>query len=189
MDLVVIDPPADLIAERQRLGLDVFDEVWDGEYHMVPGPSGEHQRIGGELFVALHPIVRSAGLLLRYEFNLIPPDEPGWRDFRVPDLVVCRDDVYAERGAIGPASLVVEIRSPGDESFRKLPFYERLGVGEVLIIERDTKAVRRWANGLGGLVETSSDVDGRHTLDCLPVSIWTERESLIVLADGVRTEI
>lgn len=189
MDLVVIDPPGDLIAERQRLGLDVFDEVWDGEYHMVPGPSGEHQRIGGELYVALHPLARAAGLLLRYEFNLIPPEEAGWRDFRVPDLVVCSDDVYDERGAIGAASLVVEIRTPGDESFMKLPFYERLGVGEVLIIDRDTKLVRRWANGPGGLIESSLAERGRFALDCLPVELWNEGETLIVLADEVRTEI
>ena len=35
--------------------------------------------------------------------------------------------------------MVVETRSPGDESYEKLPFYAALGVPEVWIIERDTK--------------------------------------------------
>lgn len=189
MDVVTIGAPADLIAERQRLGLDNHDEVWNGEHHMVPAPSGEHQRTILRLAMCWFPLAESAGLELRHEWNLIPIGEPGWNDFRVPDLVVCRSEVYDERGAIGPASLVGEIRSPGDESFEKLQFYERLGVGEVLIIDRDTKLVRRWVHGGHGLVESAGDGHGRHALTCLPVELWTEGETLVVVADGTRTEI
>ncbi|MCU1372562.1 MAG: hypothetical protein JWO77_3756 [Ilumatobacteraceae bacterium] len=189
MDVVVIDPPADLIAERQRLGLDKHDEVWDGDYHMVPAGSGEHQRTILQLAMAWHPLLDAAGLDLRHEWNLIPVGEPGWNDFRVPDLVVFPPEVYEDRGAVGPAALVVEIRSPGDESFQKLPFFERLDVGEVLIVDRDTKAVRRWVNGTDGLLESAGDGEGRHVLACLPVEIWNEGETLVVLADGVRCEI
>ena len=186
---VVIDPPADLIAERQRLGLDHHDEVWNGEYHMVPSPSDEHQRIEIELGVLLLPMAKAGGLHLRPEFNVIPPDEPGWGDFRVPDLVIFGSQVRHERGVIGAPDLVIEIRSPGDESFDKLAFFERLGAGEVLIIDRDTKVVRRWVNGPDGLVESAGDGAGRHALDCLPVELWNEGTSLVVLIDGVRTEI
>ncbi len=189
MDVVVIDPPADLIAERQRLGLDNHDEVWDGEYHMVPAASSEHQRTIMRLAMCWFPTAEQVGLDLRHEWNLIPVGEPGWNDFRVPDLVVFRPEVHHERGAVGPASLVVEVRSPGDESFQKLPFFERLGVGEVLIIDRDTKAVRRWVSGPEGLIESVGDGAGRHSLDCLPVEIWNEGETLVVLANGERTEI
>jgi Uma2 family endonuclease len=188
MDVVVIDPPADLIAERQRLGLDNHDEVWDGEYHMVPAASGEHQRTIFHLQRVWFPLAEAAGLEIRHEWNLIPEGEPGWNDFRVPDLIVLPLSSYSERGAIGAVSLVVEIRSPGDESFLKLPFFERLGVGEVLIIDRDTKVVRRWVNGADGLVESPGD-GGRHALDCLPVEIGNEGDTLVVLAAGVRTEI
>jgi hypothetical protein len=38
----MLDVPAALLAERQRLGLDLFDEMWEGELHMVPPPSAEH---------------------------------------------------------------------------------------------------------------------------------------------------
>lgn len=40
---------------------------------------------------------------------------------------------------VGPPLVVVEIRSPGDESYDKLEFYAALGVPEVWIIHRDTK--------------------------------------------------
>jgi len=189
MDVVVIDPPADLIAERQRLGLDHHDEVWDGDYHMLPAASGEHQRTILRLAMSLFSTIESAGLEVLTEWNLIPVGEPGWNDFRVPDLVVFPPSIRHDRGAIGAATLVVEIRSPGDESFEKLPFFERLGVGEVLIIDRDTKVVRRWVDGPDGLTESEGDGAGRHALDCLPVELWNEGEKLVVLIAGVRTEI
>jgi Uma2 family endonuclease len=189
MDVVTIGAPADLIAERQRLGLDNHDEVWNGEHHMVPSPTDEHQRLEVELAAALLPVAKASGLHLRLEFNVIAPDESGWADYRVPDLVVFGSPVRHERGVVGPASLVVEIRSPGDESFQKLPFYERLGVAEVLIIDRDTKIVRRWVNGAHGLAESAGAGHGRHRLDCLPVELWNEGEILVVVADGARTEI
>jgi Uma2 family endonuclease len=185
MDTVLVDPPADVIAERARLGLDVFDEVWDGEYHMVPTPTNEHQRMGARLLIALYPVAGSVGLEVRYELNLLPSDAVGFEDFRVPDLVVFHPSVGAEEGVRGAAELVVEIRSPGDESLAKLPFFDRIGVGEVLIIDRDTKAVRRWARQVGGvLAEMASSEDGEHRLICLPVALRTEGGVLVVTADG-----
>ena len=38
----------------------------------------------------------------------------------------------------GAPTVVVEIHSPGDEAYEKLPFYASLGVPEVWIIDRDT---------------------------------------------------
>jgi len=55
----------------------------------------------------------------------------------VPDLAVYRGDQASERGAEG-AELVVEIRSPGDESLAKLPWYLDGGCREVLIVDRDS---------------------------------------------------
>lgn len=189
MDAVLVGPPDHVIAERKRLGLDHKDEVWDGEYHMVPAANDEHQRIVVELLVAWHPLCRAVGLHLRGESNLIPPTEPGWQDFRVPDLVVFGDHARAERGVVGAAALVVEVRSPGDESFAKLPYFERLGVGEVLIVDRDTKVVRHWVHGGVRLVEQAADAAGGHRLRCLPVQLWTEGAHLVVDAAGAVVRI
>lgn len=183
-DAVLVGPPDHVIAERQRLGLDHKDEVWDGEYHMVPAASDEHQRMVVELLVAWHPLSRAAGLHLRGESNLIAPEESGWREFRVPDLVVFSEAARAERGVVGAAALVVEVRSPGDESLAKLGYFERVGVGEVLIIDRDTKAVRHWVLDGARLVEQGPDASGSHRLRCLPTSLRTEAGVLVVDADG-----
>ena len=47
-------------------------------------------------------------------------------------------DAYLEGGP----TVVVEIRSPGDETMEKLPFYAQLGVPEVWIVDRDTQIAR-----------------------------------------------
>ena len=38
-----------LIARRRSLGLDTFDEVWEGDYHMNPTPPGPHSWIDQQL--------------------------------------------------------------------------------------------------------------------------------------------
>src|SRR5204862_6599662 len=60
-------------------------------------------------------------------------------DYRVPDGGVHRD---RPRGVWLPtAAIVVEIVSPGDESWEKLPFYARQLVDEVLIVDPQERAV------------------------------------------------
>ncbi len=48
------------------------------------------------------------------------------------------------------AALVVEILSPEDESRRKLDFYVRAGVEEVLIVDPDERTVEWLARGRDG---------------------------------------
>lgn len=189
MDTVILDPPAAVIAERQRLGLDRFDEVWDGEYHMVPGPNVPHQRIEKGLVLALHPLAHARDLEILCEINLLVSEELGFQDFRIPDLAIFGAAHAGRAGIIGAVPLVVEIRSPGDDSFKKLPFYERLGLGEVLIIDRDTKAVRRWVNGPDGLVESRGDPAGHHRLACIPVGLHTDDGTLVVTTEAGTTRI
>lgn len=189
MDVVLVGPADRVIAERHRLGLDLMDEVWDGTYHVAPAPSREHQRVVGELLVLWHAPVREAGLAISHELNLLRPDADDWTDYRVPDLVVFDPAVSDERGVVGPAELVVEVRSPGDESLAKLPFFERLGVREVLVVDRDTKAVRRWVLASGVLEEQAPDEAGRHRLGCLPVALAAHQHQLVVEVDGRTTRI
>jgi len=97
---------------------------------MVPAPSYEHARITQQLAVLLDGPAHAAGLEPAMgEFNLGESEH----DFRVPDGGLHRP------GAAGvwlfTAALVVEILSPGDESWQKLPFYADHLVDEVLIVD------------------------------------------------------
>ena len=51
----------------------------------------------------------------------------------------------------GAADFVIEITSPGDRSYDKLPFYSRLGVREVLIVNRQAWALELYRQQAGGL--------------------------------------
>jgi Uma2 family endonuclease len=147
MPTLVMDPaPAEidaLIERRRRLGLDHRDEIWEGVYRMNPPPSHEHQVILQQLAVLLDGLARDAGLeAVIQEFGLGTSDE-----FRVPDGGLHRP------GASGvwhpTAALVIEIVSPGDDTWKKLPFYAAHGVDELLIIDPAEHAVH-WLGLSGG---------------------------------------
>lgn len=137
--LVLGSPPPELEAlleRRKRSGIDRLDEVWGGVLHMVPAPSWEHAQIAHQLAVLLDGPARAAGLVPgMHEFNLGESKD----DFRVPDGGLLRP------GAAGvwhaTAALVVEILSPGDEGWQKLPFYAAHDVDEVLILDPIERSV------------------------------------------------
>lgn len=140
MRTLVLDPPTaglgELIERRRRSGLERLDEVWEGVLHMVPAPSGEHAYIAQQLAELLGPPARAAGLIPAIgEFNL-GEDE---HDFRVPDGGLHRgrpSGVWQQTAAV-----VVEIVSPGDESWQKLRFYAAHHVDEVLIVDPQKRLV------------------------------------------------
>ncbi len=159
MATLVLDPhPAELDAlleRRRRLGLDHNDEMWGGVLHMNPAPHGRHHRIGQQLAEALASPARAAGLLPAMgDFNLGTQE-----DNRVPDGAVHRpgpDEMYYTTVA-----LVIEIVSPGDETWQKLPFYVAHEVDEVLILDPAERAVH-WlglADGEYRPIERSGLID------------------------------
>ena len=137
--LVLGSPPPELEAlleRRRQAGVDRLDEVWQGVRHMVPGPSFEHARISQQLAVLLDGPARDGGLLAAMsEFNLGESEQ----DFRVPDGGLHRP------GAAGvwlsTAAVVVEVLSPGDESWQKLGFYAEHDVDEVLLVDPAERTV------------------------------------------------
>jgi Uma2 family endonuclease len=148
MPTLVMDPaPAEidaLIERRRRLGLDHRDEMWEGVYRMNPPASHEHQAIAQQLAVLLDGLARDAGLeALIQEFGL----GDGKNNYRVPDGGLHRP------GASGvwhpTAALVIEILSPGDDSWKKLPFFAAHEVDEVLIVDPAERAVH-WLGLSGG---------------------------------------
>jgi Uma2 family endonuclease len=126
-------PPADfqaLLARRKRWGADTHDEVWEGVYRVAPAPHDRHADAQAQIIELLGPLGRAAGLRPRGELNI-----GARKDFRVPDAALLRPGpggVY-----LPTAALVVEIVSPGDETWEKLPFYAAHNVDELLIIDPD----------------------------------------------------
>jgi Uma2 family endonuclease len=135
MRTLVLDPPTvgleDLIERRRRIGADRHDEVWEGVLHMVPAPGYAHFLLDQQLAELLGPAARAAGLVSGGEFNLGHQN-----DFRVPDKGLHRPEDRSDWQQT--AALVVEIVSPGDESWEKLPFYAAHDVDEVLIVNPAT---------------------------------------------------
>jgi Uma2 family endonuclease len=144
---VMLEADPHLLEERRRWGADRWDELWNGELHMVPPPGERHQHFGSELLVAIAPLAGARGLRVAYEVGLFRAID----DYRVPDLTVYRPDQASARG-VQAAELVIETVSPGDASRRKLPWYADRGVAEVLLVERDTLAVELLANDGGKLL-------------------------------------
>jgi Uma2 family endonuclease len=139
MRTLVLDPPPpqleELLERRRHMGADRHDEVWEGVYHMVPAASTARSFTAQQVAVPLDGPARAAGLRVSLEFNLGVKN-----DFRVPDL-----GVHAEPCSgiwIPTAAIVVEILSPEDETWEKLPFYAEHGVGELLIIDPVNHSVK-----------------------------------------------
>ena len=132
----------DVMAWRKHIGADRWDEMWEGVLHMPPPPNLEHQDLGGALEAYLRFRWAPKHGAKVYRDVAVAP-RGGWpKNYRAPDLVLLLPERFAaKRGEYieGAPDLVVEIHSPGDEAYEKLPFYAQLGVPEVWIIHRDTK--------------------------------------------------
>jgi Uma2 family endonuclease len=146
MHTLVLDPPPDeleeLLERRRRVGADRHDEVWAGVYHMVPSPDTAHSLIVSRLVVLLDAPARAAGLCATVEFNMGVKD-----DFRVPDLGVHRGTPHGVW--VPTAAIAVEVLSPRDETWEKLPFYAEHGVDELVIVDPRAHSVTWLALGEG----------------------------------------
>lgn len=183
--MLEVDPA--LLDERRRLGIDRWDEMWEGVLHMVPPPSDRHQHVGTELLLVLGPLAKRRGLVVRYETGLFRAGADD--DYRVPDLVFAKPAQRAERGIEGGAELVVEIRSPGDESHDKLSWYAELGVAEMLVIDPDTMAVELFTGVDGAVSPVSAGGDGVLVSDVLGTGFVTVEQCLRVTWDGGGADI
>lgn len=135
--------PKDVLAVRRQTGADQWDEMWKGVLHMPPMPLNEHQDLAGDLQTYLKlNWARPRRAKVYHGVNLASVG--GWPDdYRIPDLLLLTRDRFAiNQGKYfeGPANLVIEIHSKGDETYEKLIFYAEVGVPEVWIIHGATKA-------------------------------------------------
>ena len=157
---LVLDPYAyelEALKERRRISeLDRLDEVWEGVLHMVPAPNDAHADLAQQLAVLLNAPARTVGLWpTMHEFNL----GDSINDYRVPDGGLHRERRWGTWEHTAP--LIVEIVSPGDETWQKLSFYAAHKVDEVLILDPSEHAVH-WLALTGGEyrpIERSNVID------------------------------
>lgn len=178
----MLEVPQALLEERRARGADRWDEMWEGELHMVPPPSEQHQAVGTALLRALAPLAEAHGLVARYVTGLFRPGVDD--DYKVPDQLYARPELRSQRGFEGGASLVVEILSPNDETYAKLDWYASVGVDEVLVIEPETRRVELYANRDGRMESVEPVVIG-----CLGVRAETVEGKLRLTWDGGTADI
>jgi Uma2 family endonuclease len=135
-----------LLQERKRKGLDLYDEVWEGMYVMPSMPTNAHQKLLDDLGDVLTEVVKRGKMGDKYQGANVSDRRKDWEyNSRVPDMVVVLNKSRAiDCGThfYGGPDFLVEIQSPGDDTEEKVPFYGKIGVRELLIIHRDKRTLR-----------------------------------------------
>jgi Uma2 family endonuclease len=145
MRAVISQMPKHWVEERKNSEAAQWDEMWNGVLHMPPMPNRLHQRAAKRLMMYLDQFwAARTGGRVDQEVNLTTPeDESAWTlNYRIPDLVLLdppRFGIDKIEYMVGAPLVVVEIASPGDETYDKFPFYAGLGVPEVWVIHRDSR--------------------------------------------------
>ena len=164
MAVMVLDPYVEqqILAERTGSDGDQYDEVWEGVYIVTPLPNNDHQALVYELTYLLGEVIGRPGLGQVFPgVNLSDRDE-GWeKNYREPDVAVFLNDSKAINCGThwrGAADFLVEIISLGERTREKIPFYQSIGVVELLVIDRDpwTLELYRQQNGQLSKVGQSS---------------------------------
>jgi Uma2 family endonuclease len=154
----------DIIAQRRAWDVDHKDEVWDGVYFIPPSPDNEHQALAGRISYVLMECFEWHGLAkVRLGVNVSDRRRRWKRNYRVPDLVVFLEDTKAENldtHWFGGPDFGVEIVIPGDRTREKIAFYEKVGMRELLIVDR-----KPWALELHRHDRQRLTLVGRTTLD------------------------
>lgn len=154
MSALITDPHLKrrIIARRRRLGIDHWDEVWNGVYVMAPAADNQHFSVSTDLSFVFTTTVKLAGLGLCYwGVNISDRKEKWTKNFRCPDISVFLNGTQAEDCGefwFGGPDFAVEVVSPRDRTWKKIPFYQKVGTRELLVIDR-----RPWRLTLLRLVE------------------------------------
>ena len=165
MATLVLDPDVEerIKAERAASGGDRYDEVWEGVYMMAPLADDEHQdlqtQLGGVLLVRLG----WTGLgQVRTGVNVSDREEDWTKNYRCPDVAVFLPGTKARNCDtfwLGGPDFAIEIISRGDRSRDKFDFYAKVGVRELLLVDRHP-----WALEFYQLVGNQMQLQTRSTL-------------------------
>ncbi len=172
MDVLVTDPwlKRRLLRGRRARDVDRFDEVWNGVYILAAPFDNDHQRLVAGLSFLLHDALGRTGSV-DVRLNIVVSDrEHGWRrNYRIPDVALRYHDSVSrirETHWLGGPDFLIEVVSRGDRSRKKRPFYAKIGVREMMVVDRDP-----WAVELYRLDEGELKLVGKSTVeDSQPVA-------------------
>jgi Uma2 family endonuclease len=158
VDVLIQDPEISrqLIRQRRARGIDQKDEVWEGVYIVSPEANNEHQDLTGLIYLALQVSVGFAGLgKVLPGANVSDRVEDWKKNYRCPDVVVFLNGTTATNKRtywLGGPDFAVEIISRYDRSRKKLDFYAKVGVKELLLVDRKPWALELYRLQDGSLV-------------------------------------
>ena len=165
MATMILDPQIAecLLEQRRAWGADKFDEVWEGIYIVMPLTDDEHQRLMGDFCAILQNLLGWREIAKIYPgINLAASTKDWPKDYRCPDVAVFLRDTKAENCDThwrGPADFLIEITSLNDRTHDKIAFYDKIGVEELLIVNRENwtlELYQRQENGLQKTAESRS---------------------------------
>jgi len=180
-----------LIRERQERDMDKYDEVWDGVYVVPALPTNPHQDLVTGLSTILYIVIALESRGRVQAGANVSDRRSGWdHNFRGPDVVVVLNESRAidcTTHWFGGPDFLIEARSPGDESYQKIPFYSKIQVGELLIIHRDTRQLQLYRhNGQELVLVDPIDFQGGKWLVSQVVPLAFRRK---MSRTGPRTEV
>ena len=136
-------------------------EVIDGEVCVTPAPGPAHQKVAGNLYLALRAYVERHALgEILWDVDLLFVSG----QFLRPDMVFVPTaalDGVTDRGVEKAPGLVVEVLSPHSRSIdrvKKPPRYKDFGVPEYWVLDRDARAVEVYRLGEGAEPDVRTDV-------------------------------
>jgi Uma2 family endonuclease len=167
-----------LIRKRRATGADRYDEVWNGVYVMSPIANNEHQFLGYKLTSAFDQALQGIVGVLAYPGVNVTDRLDDWtKNYRCPDVAVFLPGNPAKdmqtHWYLGP-DFAVEVISPRDRSRKKLDFYAKVGVRELLLVGRKPWSLElyRLTDGELKLVgKVSPDLTQSLTSQVLPISL------------------
>jgi Uma2 family endonuclease len=149
-------------------------ELIDGEHVVTPSPATVHQRLVGELYLALAEIVRASDLgeVFLGPFDVVLSNH----DVLEPDLLVVLEDqaeIVTGKHVRGAPAVVIEVLSPGTrrrDLTTKRAIYARSGVREYWIVDPEARSVRvcRWRAGRESVDDRTAGAGGILVSELLP---------------------
>jgi Uma2 family endonuclease len=140
---IVISDPVEIrtiIRHRRHFGVDRFDEIWNGTYFVSPGPDNLHQLLVMKLLAAIgSSLGELPGLEILPGINVSDRSDDWTKNYRSPDVSIFFPGNPAEDREthwLGGPDVAFEIISPKDRARKKLPFYAKVGVRELFLIDR-----------------------------------------------------